>query len=71
MNIPYGPKIKFYLKEVNLLLRPIATCSEYLNMDLMRVVFENTFRRLIESIKNLQGDDFKDKVKPIKSSCIF
>jgi hypothetical protein len=56
----------FKIKEFNLLLRPLATCIDFLNQNYIKSQFEGSFLRLFEFIKKLEGEDFKDKVKIIK-----
>ncbi len=55
--------LKFCIKqEFNTLLKPLATCSSFLNDTLILNYFENSIRRIYEFIKAMSDEDFKDKV---------
>lgn len=54
-----------FLKELNLLLKPLATCCSFLNRELFVRLLEETFRRILEIIKKLDKDDFKEKVRKV------
>lgn len=50
-------------KDFNSLMKPLAVCSEFLNPLIIKSMFENSFIKMFEIIKALDGEDFKDKVQ--------
>jgi hypothetical protein len=44
-------------------MKPLAVCSEFLNPLIIKSMFENSFIKMFEIIKALDGEDFKDKVQ--------
>ena len=70
----FKKKTKVYLlmKEFNLILKPLATCCEFLNSKVFCALFTNGISRVIDFIKKLDYDDsFKDKVSLIKTCFEF
>ena len=59
------------LKELNLLLKPLASCCSFLNRELFVRLLEDTFRRILELIKKLDKDDFKEKVTGHSNQPLF
>ena len=49
------------LKEFNFLLKPVASCCEYLNPTIVKQYYEHSMKKIFEFITKLE-DDFKDKV---------
>ncbi len=49
------------ISEFCFLLKPMATCSSYLNNIIVTRLFESSLTRIYEFIKKLEGEEFKDK----------
>ena len=50
------------LNDLNLLLKPIAICSSFLNKEFFKSLLQKSISNIISIIQKLEGDDLKDKV---------